>query len=269
MKEIQMEGKTVTMAVEKGLRELGLRRDQVEVQVLEENSAGFLGLGGKPARVLIREKVYDPDAPHRPDAPPPAREAGALRGQQPQQRRPAAEAQPRRQPARAEAPRRRAPAEDVVVDKEKACTAAGQVLAEIFPLMGVPAKASCRWDEAQERVRADVQSEDEELLIGQEGRVIEALQFLVTIITGRRVGVPVAVQVEIAEYWQDKEARVLAQVQQAVTEVKRSGRAFRLDPMEPAIRRLIHRSLASNPDVETSSEGEGSWRKVVIRPRRK
>ncbi|MBI5596620.1 MAG: Jag N-terminal domain-containing protein, partial [Elusimicrobia bacterium] len=75
MKEIECEGKTVTIAVEAGLKDIGLRRDQVEVQVLDEGSAGILGFGAKPARVLIREKRWG-DAP-APVNPPPSKPAAS------------------------------------------------------------------------------------------------------------------------------------------------------------------------------------------------
>ena len=58
MKEIEVEGKTVTIAVESGLGELGLKRDQVEVEVLDQGAPGILGFGAKPARVRIRAKEW-------------------------------------------------------------------------------------------------------------------------------------------------------------------------------------------------------------------
>ncbi|TPW17370.1 MAG: single-stranded nucleic acid binding R3H domain-containing protein, partial [Elusimicrobia bacterium] len=64
MKEIECEGRTVTIAVENALKELGLRRDQVEVTVIDEGSAGVLGFGIKAAKVQVREKRWgEPSAP--------------------------------------------------------------------------------------------------------------------------------------------------------------------------------------------------------------
>ena len=62
MKEIQVEEKTVQAAVDKALKELALRRDQVEVIVLEEGKKGFLGIGAKNACVVVREKKWTGDA---------------------------------------------------------------------------------------------------------------------------------------------------------------------------------------------------------------
>ncbi|MDE2489677.1 MAG: Jag N-terminal domain-containing protein, partial [Elusimicrobia bacterium] len=69
MEPIESEGRTVAEAVEAALQKSGLRREQVEVQVLQEASSGFMGLGAKPARVRLSEKRWGPGAP---PPPPPA-----------------------------------------------------------------------------------------------------------------------------------------------------------------------------------------------------
>lgn len=299
MKEIEMDGKTVTMAVESGLRELGLRRDEVEVQVLEEGTAGFLGMGGKPARVRIREKVYAPgmvaeeegdDIGNRIQ---PARPAsrGAGQGSRPERTVPRErpergpqiersayhdsrpERRPRRQappPRRTVAPAARRPriesSEDV--DTAKACAEARAIIEAMLSLCGLSEpKVECAWDTAQLRVRAEVGTPDAALLLGKDGKSLEAFQFLATVILGRRMEMPVAIQVECEGHWKRVEAAVLAELERAAEEVKRTGKPYRFEPMEPALRRLIHRSAMSHPDLETVSEGEGSWRKVVLKPK--
>jgi spoIIIJ-associated protein len=74
MESIEIEGKTVAEAVEKALSRLGLRRDQVEVQTLQEASAGFMGLGAKPARVRVTQKIWgEPSAAGSQSKPAPTR----------------------------------------------------------------------------------------------------------------------------------------------------------------------------------------------------
>jgi spoIIIJ-associated protein len=130
-------------------------------------------------------------------------------------------------------------------------------------------KVTCAWDTAQNRAKAEVETPEPGLLIGKNGKTLESLQFLVTVIVGRRTGVSTAIQVECEGYWKKVEEKILEDVGRAVEDVKRTGRPFRLEPMEPALRRLVHRKLQDDPDVETASEGEGPWRKVVIRPKAK
>lgn len=275
MRELEIDGKSVTVAVEAGLKELGLRRDQVEVQVLEEGSSGFLGIGAKPARVLLREKHWT-DPASGPAEPPLARPASKSapapkrsRPREEHRERPAAangHAHPVSETHRAE----RAPAEDVPVDTAKALETAEGVLREILGLMGISdASIKTGWDAEQWRVRAEVECADSGLIVGKGGKTLESLQFLTTVITGRRMKVPVAVQVDSQGHWRQIEEKIVSEIEKAVSEVKATGRAFKLEPMEPAMRRLVHRKLTKHPDIETSSEGEGSWRKVVLRPRAK
>ena len=343
MKEIEIEGKTVTMAVEKGLAEIGLRRDQVEVEVLVEASPGFLGLGAKMARVRITEKIWGdaaPDAPSRPpsaEGRPPRTAEGRLtsrpprssegrparptesrparptesrpprssegrpprsgdhppvvpegRGQEPDSRRgpsrpPRHGSDERRPsprtysgpssrpgPSSSRAPYQRPEKAQPPADTGKACSEAKALLLELFGMMHLEVKDIVTdWDAAQLRVHAEVDTPDGTLLIGKDGRTLESLQFLSTLMLSRRMKTPVAVQVETQGYWKQKEESIMIQVHQAIEEVQRTGRPVRLTPMEASLRRLVHRSLAESPEVETVSEGEGVWRKIVLRPKKK
>lgn len=230
MPEIETEGKTVAEAVDNALRLLGLKRDDVEVQVLQEASAGFLGMGAKPARVRVAKKGEG--------ARPPAAKA----------------AEPRQAPA----------------DTALACTESKALLGELLGLMGLDARlTSAEWDGVQERVCCRVEGSDSPKLVAGDARPLESLQFLVTLVVSRKVGSPVAVQVDAHGYWSRREQEIIGQAQKGVDEAKASGKAVRLQPMEPAMRRLIHRHFMDHPEVQTASEGEGAWRKVVIRLRKR
>ncbi|MBI5629560.1 MAG: Jag N-terminal domain-containing protein [Elusimicrobia bacterium] len=237
MEGIESEGKTVAQAVENALKKTGLRRDQVEVLILQEAAAGFMGLGGRNARVRIAEKRWGAEAPA------PARMEG---GQAPRKQTPAAAA----------------------VDPQKACHAAKALAAEILGLMGFKdAVLSAEWDDIQERLLLKVDSADAKKLASGDGRTLEAMQFLLSIMLNRRLGASVAIQLDALGYWAKKENEIMEQVQRGIDLVKSSHKPYRLPPMEPAMRRLVHRRLADHPDIVTASEGEGSWRKIVIKPR--
>jgi spoIIIJ-associated protein len=290
MREIEVEGKTVTIAVENGLAELGLKRDQVEVEVLDQGSPGILGFGTKPARVRIRAKQWGEGTPAvaQPHTPKPQ---SSTAGNDPA-RPPRSERPPRHGPPRAERPPRREkppreerrehprprppkpeprpPVQRTSEETVKVCQAAQETLKEVLSLaMLQDAKVRCSWDSAQDRVKAEVETADAGLLIGKGGRTLEALQFLLTVMVGRKTGTPTAIQVECEGYWQKIEAKIIGEADQAASEVKRTGQVYRFDPMEPALRRLIHRRLVDDPEVETSSEGEGPWRKVVVKPKKR
>lgn len=305
MDPIETEGKTVADAVNAALAQSGLRRDQVEVDVIQEAVAGVLGFGAKPARVRITEKRWGagapppipPKAPARPERRDPSRagrpHSPERRGQAPRREEPRRE-EPRRESPRAEAPRREEPRREeprreqprreeprreerrreeakpvTAAEAQEACAKAQTLVTELLKLMSIAAPTvTTSWDADLERVKASVESQDATLLVGRDGRVLESLQFIATLMLARGGANPIAVQVDALSYWEKKEQAVLDQARHAVESVKVSGRPYRMEPMDASMRRLIHRSLASNPDVTTSSEGEGPWRKLVIRPRR-
>ena len=297
--EMESEGKTVAEAVESALKEWSLPREQVEVQILQEASSGILGFGAKPARIKVTRKHWgtptppveksatrssrerpgstsrnSDDRPPRQNRPDPRREprahapAPAARAPQRAQTTPRTAAQPL--PARREQPTPSVTtlASTPPVDPAKACAAAEGILKELLGLMYfTDAGITTRWDPEQERVKTNIRTAESDRIIGIEGKVLESLQFLMTLMVSRRVGSPVAVQVDTNDYWQKKENEILSQVLKGVESVRNTGKPFRMQPMEPPMRRLVHQSLANHPDIMTSSEGDGPWSKVVLRPR--
>ncbi len=307
MAPIESEGRTVAEAVEAALLKSGLRRDQVEITVTEEGSTGFMGLGAKPAKVRLTEKRWGPDspapapstakapqrAPIRNSAPRTPERAPERRPERQPERRPERRPEPRQErapeprapkpaPAPARPPQRapeptRAPRERSAAPKPisaaesaEACANAQKLVVELLQLMAIAAPtATAVWDADLERVKISVESQDASLLVGRDGRVLESLQFLTTLMLSRGNGVPIAVQVDALSYWEKREQSVLDEARRAVDNVKATGKPVRMEPMDSSMRRLVHRSLSSNPDVSTVSEGEGAWRKLVIRPRGK
>ena len=135
--------------------------------------------------------------------------------------------------------------------------------------MGIAAPtASAAWDADLERVKIAVESQDASLLVGRDGRVLESLQFLATLMLSRGSGAPIAIQVDALSYWEKREKAVLEEARKAADSVKATGKPVRMEPMDSSMRRLVHRTLGNDPDVTTGSEGEGPWRKLVIRSRK-
>ncbi|UPT72532.1 MAG: Jag N-terminal domain-containing protein [Elusimicrobiota bacterium] len=271
MEPIEAEGRDIQEAVESALSRSGKRRDQVEVTVLQEGSSGFMGLGAKPARVRLTEKLWGSASPApaaKPAPRPPERRSAPRPAPRPEPRR----EEPRRPEPKREEPRReeRAPRAALgAADSAAAVAAAEKLVLELLGLMGIAAPtASSSWDPELERVKISVESQDASLLVGRDGRVLESLQFLTTLMLSRAGGAPVAVQVDALSYWEKREQSVLDEARRAVETVKATGKPVRLEPMDSSMRRLIHRTLGANPEVTTASEGEGAWRKLVIRARK-
>jgi spoIIIJ-associated protein len=118
-------------------------------------------------------------------------------------------------------------------------------------------------------------------LVGENGEVLDALQYLFNLALAQgseqRPAAPARsaagerprVKFQVEGFGSAADLKIIALARRAADEVRAMGLVYRLDPMEPAERKLVHQTLANDPDVETISEGEGPWRKVVVRPREK
>jgi len=104
-------------------------------------------------------------------------------------------------------------------------------------------------------------------VIGPEGETINALQYLVGLVTHRRVGQYVRLIVDAAGFRAERERELVALARHYARQVKESGQECVLDPLNPFERRIVHNALLDDPDVVTYSEGADPDRSVVISPR--
>ncbi|MFA5161227.1 MAG: Jag N-terminal domain-containing protein [Elusimicrobiales bacterium] len=153
---------------------------------------------------------------------------------------------------------------------EQSAEQAKTALLEILSKIGVKAdNIKLGWDGVQSRIMLDFDCDSPETVIGGDGKTIESLQYIIVLMISRRSNSPIAVQIDTAGYWRRLEAGLVAGVNRGVKEVERSGRPYRMQPMSAATRRFVHKMLSGHPNVETCSEGEGRWRKVILKPRQK
>jgi spoIIIJ-associated protein len=309
MREIKAEANNIQDAVEKGLSEIGMRRDQVEVVVVSEGTRGFLGIGAKKACVILREKKWigsgvqeDDDSRRRPSygGREPRRYGG--RGGRPDrgERRPSGyAARGNRDTVSPQAPGRdgnrdssqyqhqsgrgdaiRPPAANLVFKEEtlpEQVTSfkvpedplehAKTALVKTLELMGFPATiAEASFDQAEGLVSLRFDCPQTQFFTAENGRTLQALQFLINSMLNKNRQQRLALRIDTGDYWKGKEAEIANRVAEAVNTVKTSSQPCRLEPMPAAMRKLVHNLVKSSyPEMETISEGEGQWRKVVIR----
>mgnify|MGYP001054289179 CR=1 FL=1 len=230
MEEREFSGKNVEEAIEKGLKELGLSRDDVEVKILDEGKAGLFGLmGASPAKVKLIVK--------------PAK--GLETGE------------------KGEVVREKPRGIDLISAQKRA----KEELDEILKLMGIEAEVSTSLEGG--KVVADIKSENGAVLIGKKGQTLNALQLIVNLIVNRDEKTRTRVVVDSESYRQRREKALVKMAKEVADEVKRKGQPCELEPMNPNERRIIHLALKNDKDVDTTSKGEGSYRRVVVSPKRK
>ena len=242
-------GKTVDDAIANGLGMLGVRRDQVDVEILSEGSRGVLGFGAENARVELQVKP-----PRKPTPPKPAAEPPVEKDQDPT---PAAE-----------------PAEAQVAEvSEESPEALGQqYLIEILDRMGISATVEANLvpelaEEGEEPpVVLNISGDDLGILIGRRGETLRALQYLIRLMVSHQTKHWTNLVIDVEKYRVRRRQTLESLAQRVAEKVAREGRAQALEPMPAYERRLVHIALRKNPDVTTRSVGEGERRKVTIIP---
>ena len=233
-------GRTVEEAIERGLRQLGRKRTDVDIEVLEKGKpANVLGMGGEDARVLLS---YQEDAVSEPE---PALDENEV-------------------PRRPDAGRDARPMEEEEahpVNPEELALGA-TVLREILDKMGVTAEIA--YGEQTQSDGLEVVGEDLGALIGRGGENLVALQQVVSAITSKKVSHSVHVGVDIEGYRKRREQQLREMAERVASRVKTTGSAVTLEPMLAYERRVVHLVVQSTPGVRTESVGIEPNRRVVI-----
>lgn len=292
--KVKVQAKDVSSAIAQGLKDLGLRRDQVEVTVLEHPKKGFLGFGSKPAVVEIRQKRWSAaelDAQIYMDVPRKKRSGAHGRANNKRRNHEAFNEDRRdnrrrgrkfdrasRFEAREKAPKANEaqllPCERiqnaVIPEALKApMQEAKQYLNDILTHMGVKAEnLNVWWDEQQQRILLTFDCDHPAIVIGKEGKTLESIQYLCTLALSRHFDKPISVITDTQNYWRKTEDKINAEIARGVAAVEGGMTVYRFRPMSAQLRRYIHRALEGHATVETASEGEGKWRKVTLRAKK-
>lgn len=231
MTSLEKTAKTVEDATNAALQELGVSRDRVEVEVIEEPTKGFLGfLGGKPAKVRVTLK---PEAPltSAPASAPAVKTAAA-------------------------APKASA------VSEEQPVRVAKEFLNSIFANMKL--KVMIEKMTQEDGVLLNLRGDDLGILIGKHGQTLDALQYLVNLAANKDAETRVRIVLDVEDY-RKRRAETLTQLAiRLADKVKRRGERVILEPMSPHERKIIHMALQGDDRINTYSEGEEPFRKVVI-----
>ena len=273
-------GKTVDEARAKACALLGVQADDLNVsyEVLEmPQKTGFLGLKTTPAKVCV--SVEEPDAPAAPAAAPaPAAEAAPVQETAPEVpaapveepaapvEAPAAEVE---QPAAEQAAPAAAAAADeetevpIVIEENAKVKAAVEYLQEVIAKMGVE---NVTFSAVQKGEATIIRLDGEHLgaLSGRRGETMESLSYLASLVANRLEGDYIKLGLDVAGYRDKRESDLTALAQRIGAKVRKTGRSFAMEPMNPYERRIIHSAISKMEGVRSESKGEGRDRRVVI-----
>ena len=229
-------GRTAEEAIERGLHQLGRKRADVDIEILDRGKpANMLGLGGEDARVMLTfdESAVEPEplpdeaeVPRRPGA---SRDSAAADASRPQP-------------------------EDLA--------AGAAILAALLEKMGVQADVEVSDD--PDDLGLEVGGPDLDALIGRGGENLVAVQQIVSAITSRQVGRTVHVPVDVEGFRRRREEQLREVALRVAARVRASGQAVTLEPMLAYERRIVHLAVQDQPGIRTESVGIEPNRRIVI-----
>ncbi len=137
-------------------------------------------------------------------------------------------------------------------------------LDKVFEAMQLQVEVTVEENKEEGTMNIDLVGEDMGVLIGKRGQTLDSLQYLVSLVVNKGEEEYIRVKVDTENYRQRRKDTLENLAKNIAAKVKRTGRAVVLEPMNPYERRIIHSALQNDKYVETHSEGEKPYRKVVV-----
>lgn len=249
MKSITVEGKTVNEAIQSALLQLGATENEVEIEVLQEENAGFFGIGSKDAKVKVSllgtEDSVEVDELSHDDL--------DLNVENVE--------------------------EDYEVDEfsevnddehsfeeriELAAKAIEDFLNEVLDNFELDGENKVSVEVQENKISAEITGDDCGILIGRKGVTLRAIQYIASLVANKTAKTKVRFVLDIGRYKARHKENVAELAKRTAERAISTGQAFELTPMSAADRRVVHSALNDFPGVITYSEGEEPRRYVVI-----
>lgn len=274
-KVIETKGSDVEAAIQAGLTKLGLSRDKVEIEVLDQGSKGLLGIGARSAQVrltvpVVAEPVIAPVVPEPKSEPKPEPKPSPIVSELDSVVPEAPEPEP--EPAKT--------AVVPVAEDEETVTARNleretvvETLSTLLEKMHVQATLTTSLSEPDDMTGRvinviEIQGDDLSTLIGPRGDTLNSLQYIARLMVGHQLQSRASFVIDVEGYRQRREQALARLADRMARKAAKRKRTMTLEPMPPHERRIIHMTLRDDSYVYTESTGEGNRRKVRIIPKR-
>lgn len=220
--------KSINEAVELALAELNASREDVDIEIIEEGSKGFLGLGAKNAVVKVTLKSTTVTAPKSETKTPVIPKASQA-------------------------------------ISDNASVSAKTFLENLFAAMNLDVTVSVSLD--GDMMTVNLEGDNMGIVIGKRGDTLDSLQYLTSLVVNKNSEDYIKVTIDTENYREKRAEALVALSKRLADKVTRTGKKFTLEPMNPYERRIIHSNLQSSETVTTFSVGTEPYRKVVIAPK--
>lgn len=278
MEYITVSAKTLDDAITEALIQLGVTSDQLDYEVIEKGSAGFLGIGMKQAVIKARRKVVEePEAEIVEEAKP---EPAVIKKEEPKpvkkeftKKETIKKETVKKEPAKKtfikeEAVKEAAPSvkkeADLAKVESQTIEACEKFIYDVLKAMDMTdVKVTSVVDE-EGALSIDMEGSNMGILIGKRGQTLDSLQYLTNRVANKMQEGYVRVKLDTEDYRRRRKETLENLAKNIASKVKRTRRTVSLETMNPYERRIIHSALQGDPAVSTHSEGEEPYRRVVV-----
>jgi spoIIIJ-associated protein len=244
---------TINEAIEKGLAELELPRDAVEIEILDEGNRGLFGLGAHQARVrlIVKQTIEETSE---------AEYSSSVSG----------------------LPDNEVTDEELMIKPIRIPPAntkeqiplhvAQETVSELLGKMQIQAQVNASYGEVDDvrgtrAILVDITGKDLSVLIGKRSETLNALQYIARLIVSKELGDNVTLVIDVEGYRSRRERQLRQLAHRMAEQAVKTGRKQTLEPMPPNERRIVHMELRDDTHVTTESFGEEPHRKVTIIPK--
>ncbi len=247
---IEIIAPTIEEAVEKGLADLGLPQEAVDVEILDAGSRGLFGLGSRQARIrLIVKDAQVPEAAH----------AILAETESEPETYASDEAIPVAPPT-------------IPGEEDEVLQVARETVTELLDKMKVRAQVVASYGEPDDPkgripVQVDIRGDDLNILIGRRSETLNALQYITNLIVCKELERSISIVIDVEGYRLRRASQLRQLARRMADQAVKTGRRQALEPMPANERRIIHMELREHEGVTTESIGEDPHRKVTIVPK--
>ena len=250
----EFEGRTEKEAIDTAAQELGLEKDDFDVEILETQRSGLF----KKGHVRIRVHTDKPVSPAYTGAAIESVDENGETIQRPPRRQMFGGVKEAGQQPFASMPQRQVPAAQGEFEQKVTAFVEG-----LIERMGYSGKVTVLFRE-EFKLGLKIDSEYSSILIGKKGKNLDAIQLLANIFAGRQGREDTRIILDSENYRIRREESLVRLAYNVADRVRESRSSILLEPMNPFDRRLIHTTLNDIHDVETKSEGEGLYKQVRV-----
>ena len=288
MNEITVSAKTVNDAITEASIQLGVASDQMEYEVIEKGSAGFLGIGSRQAVIRAwKKKVEEPEpVKEKKEFRKEPRKEGKKEGRKenrkdnsrkkdkkyekrntnrPVEEKKEQETEPVSQPQEPEVKKEL----EIAVVTEETKKICEEFLYDVLKAMDMGDVEIISSIDEDGALSMELKGSNMGILIGKRGQTLDSLQYLTNRVANKHQEGYVRVKLDTEDYRRRRKATLENLAKNIAYKVKRTRRPVALEPMNPYERRIINSALQADDRVSTHSEGEEPYRRVVVTPNRR